>query len=240
MREAAYCGTRNVYGDMEAAAKSLVANSAVERVHFVIEDDSFPHPLPDMVTCHNASKQRFFAKGGPNMGTSYSYMALMRMALCHIIDAEVVLSLDCDTICRRDVTPIWDTDLSESYLAAVPEWHRSNNGLQYCNAGVTLFNLGMLRDGKADECIAVLNRRGFTWVDQDVMNYLCQGRIAELPSWWNSCYWTDKGADKNPRIVHYAGKKADDWHGEPDATLYRKMSWGEAMDRHEGMLECAS
>lgn len=240
MRHALYTGTRNIYDDMETCAKSLVANSAVDVVHFLIEDEEFPRELPGVVRCHDVSGQTYFPQGGPNMMSQFSYMALMRVALCHVIDADAVLSLDCDTICRRDVTSIWDTPLDGFYFAAAPEWHRSKNGMQYCNAGVTLFNLEKMRDGKADECIEVLNRRRFTWVDQDVMNYLCQGRIREMPSWFNSNYWTDKGTDKDPAIIHYAGEKRDVWAGKPDAAFWRKVSWEEAMARHAERVKEAS
>ena len=146
MREAIYSGTRNLYPHMATAVKSLIANSPVERVWLLIEDEEFPHELPDIVRCHDVSSQTLFPNGGPNMTSRFSYMALMRAALCHVIDADAVLSLDCDTICRRDVTPIWDLPIDDCYFSATPEWHRSKNGLQYCNAGVTLFNLKKLRE----------------------------------------------------------------------------------------------
>lgn len=237
MRHAVYTGTRNIYEDMETCAKSLVANSRVDVVHFLIEDEEFPHELPDIVRCHDVSGQTFFPKDGPNMTSQFSYMALMRAALCHVIDADAVLSLDCDTICCRDVSAIWDTRLDGYYFSATPEWHRSKNGLQYCNAGVTLFNLRKLRDGKADEMIDTLNRRRFTWVDQDVMSYLCQGHIHEMPTWFNSNHWTDHGVDKNPAIIHYAGKKRNEWVNEPNAAFWRKVTWDEAMARHEMLLK---
>ena len=41
MKHAAYCGTREIYDDMEMSAKSLVANSDVDLVHFIIEDSAF-------------------------------------------------------------------------------------------------------------------------------------------------------------------------------------------------------
>ena len=49
----AYCGTRNIYPDMEVAAKSLLYNTPVDRIHFLIEDDSFPTKLPDIFTVQN-------------------------------------------------------------------------------------------------------------------------------------------------------------------------------------------
>lgn len=239
MRHAAYCGTRGIYGDMETAAKSLIANSQVDKVHFIIEDAEFPNELPDIVECHDLSGQRFFASGGPNMKSGFTYMAMMRIALCHVLkDIDSVLSLDADTVCVGDVTGIWDLPVYDSYFAAVPEWHRSRDGLQYCNMGVVLYNLQALRDGKADECIDVLNRRGFTWVEQDIGNYLCQGRICEMPHEYNANHWTVNGFFQLPsqsrkniaRIVHYAGIR--DFRGYDEWREYEQMSWDEVIERH--------
>ena len=72
LRHAAYCGTRNIYGDMETAAKSLVANSNVDVVHFLIEDAEFPHDLPSIVQCHDVSGQTFFPQGGPPKTGAYA------------------------------------------------------------------------------------------------------------------------------------------------------------------------
>lgn len=234
MKHAAYCGTREIYDDMEMSAKSLVANSDVDLVHFVIEDPAFPRPLPDMVICHDMSKQAYFPPDGPNMESRYTYMAMMRIALCHVLpDADRVLSLDADTVITKDVGELWELPLDDCYFAAVPEWSRSEHGLQYCNFGVVMYNLEKLRDGKADECIEVLNRRHYPWVEQDVASYLCQGRIYELPAKFNSTWWTDQGQGKrNAAIVHYAGIKRSNWASRPLAKKYRKMTWDEALELH--------
>lgn len=234
MKHAAYCGTREIYDDMEMSAKSLVANSDVDLVHFIIEDTAFPRPLPEMVVCHDLSGQEYFPPDGPNMKSRYTYMAMMRIALCHVLpEADKVLSLDADTVISKDVSGLWELPIDDCYLAATPEWSRSEHGLQYCNFGVVLYNLEKLRDGKADECIEVLNRRRFPWVEQDVASYLCQGRIYEMPAKFNSNWWTDKGIGKrNAAIVHYAGIKKSDWMRKPLAKKYRKMSWDEAMELH--------
>ena len=233
VRHAVYCGTRNIYGDMETAAKSLVANSNVDVVHFLIEDAEFPHDLPSIVQCHDVSGQTFFPQGGPNMGTKYTYMVLMRAALCHVLpDLDKVLSLDCDTVAVRDCTYAFDIDVDGCYFAAAQEAWIKRPGTQYCNAGVVLYNLRKLRDGKADEVIDVLNRRYYKWPEQDVLNYLCNGRIAELSAEYNWCPWVVKNGVLNPAIIHYAAR--DDWRGEPEAVMYRNMSWDEAMRRHGG------
>lgn len=231
-RHAAYCGTRNIYGDMETAAKSLVAMSDVDVVHFLIEDAEFPGELPPIVQCHDVSGQTHFPPDGPNAANGWTYMVLMRTALCHVLPrVGRVLSLDCDTVCMEDVSDVWELPVEDSYFAAAPEWHRSGNGLMYCNAGVALYNLRKLRDGKADEVIDVLNRRRYTWPDQDVLNYLCQGRIAEMPSEYNSCWWTDRNAP-GARIVHFAGVPCDGWIHDPRVERWRATSWDEVMALH--------
>ena len=234
MRQAAYCGTREIYDDMEMSAKSMVANGGVDRVHFLIEDEAFPRPLPEIVTCHDVSTQTYFKPDSPNMASKFTYMAMMRIALCHVLpDAEKVLSLDADTVVAKDLGELWELPMGDCYFAATPEWSRSEHGLQYCNHGVVLYNLAELRDGKADECIEVLNRRHYPWVEQDVANYLCQGRIYEMPPEFNSNWWTDKGQGRRrAAIVHYAGIKRSDWRRKPLARRYQKMTWDEAMELH--------
>lgn len=233
MKHASYCGTRNIYGDMETSAKSIIANSDVDRVWFIIEDDEFPNELPDMIRCVNVKEQQFFKPGTPNMDSCYTYMAMMRIALCHVLpDVDKVLSLDADLIAMRDISAVWDLPIDDCYLAASHEWHRSHNGLLYCNFGVVLYNLEKMRDGKADEIIDVLSRRKYTWVEQDVGNYLCQGRIYDMPSEFNANWWTNKNAP-NPAIKHYAGVARNEWINLPEVTKWRNTPWDEVMKLHK-------
>ena len=228
-KHAAYCGTRNIYGDMETAAKSLVANSDVDRVHFLIEDGEFPRPLPGIIECHDVSGQEFFKPGTPNMGNGYTYMAMMRAALCHVLEGvDKVLSLDCDTLAVRDASAVWELPVDDCYFSATHEWHRTTDDAIYTNHGVVLYNLAKMRDGKADEIIAELNANRYPWVDQDVCNYLCQGAIFDMPSEYNSNHWTDRNAP-HARILHFAGVKRHQWVGRPEVDKYRAMSWEQAI-----------
>lgn len=231
-KHAAYCGTRAIYVDMEMSAKSLIANSDVDVVHFVIEDAEFPRPLPDIIQVHDLSGQTYFDPNGPNMRSGYTYMAMMRAALCHILPrVSKVLSMDADTICTQDVSEIWDLPIDDCYFSMSHEWHRTGNGFLYCNAGVALYNLKKLRDGKADEVIGVLNTRKYTWLEQDLMNYLCQGRIHDMPATYNSNWWTNKNATGS-KIVHYAGVKRAEWADQPLPRKWRAMPWDEVMRMH--------
>ena len=242
MKVAVYTGNKAVYADMEVAAKSMVANSDVDVVWLLIEDDEFPSDLPGIVRTKNVREQRHFPHRGPNMQTRYSYMALMRAAICkELPDFDKALVLDTDTVAVRDVSDLWDLDMEGCYIAATPEWHRTtHNGLMYCNCGVVLQDLAKLREWKADEVIDTLNRRYYKYVDQDVYNYTCQGHIAEMPWEYNANHWTRKGFFEMPayrrieeaRIVHYAG--ISDFRGEQEYRIYKEMSWDEAMEMHHG------
>lgn len=206
MKAAVYSGSRNLYPDMVTSAKSLLIHSDVDHIYFLTEDDEFPFVLPDCFTTINVSKQTFFQENGPNMQSRYTYFALMRAALAYVFaDLDRILSLDADTVVNGDISGLWDLPIEDCYFAASKEDHRSYEGLLYTNMGVTLFNLKKLRDGKAEEVIKVLNSRRYTWVEQDVFNYLCQGRIYQMPSMYNVNTWTDKTDDQ--RILHYAGIK---------------------------------
>lgn len=232
-KHAAYCGTRNIYGDMETAAKSLIAMSDVDTVHFIIEDPEFPHELPPIIKVHDMSGQTYFRQDGPNMRSGFTYMAMMRIALCKVLPrVKKVLSLDADTVCVGDVSGIWDMPIDNCYFSATPEWHRTGNGFVYTNAGVTLYNLEKLRDGKADECISVLNSRQYTWLEQDIQNYLCQGRIHEMPSCYNSNWWTDKNK-YGARLVHFAGVARDGWINDNRVVGWRNATWDEVLKMHE-------
>lgn len=230
-KHAVYAATRTLYGQMELAAKSLVANSDVDVVHFLIEDAEFPRPLPDIVQVHDVSGQQWFDPDGPNFKCRWTYMALIRAALCHVLpDVDVVLSLDCDTVVDGDATGAWDVPLDGCYYAAVSERRKSLDGMQYGNFGVVLFNLEMLRNGKADECIDVINRQAFRFPEQGVMNYLCQGRIADMPKKYNDMSFN--GSVDEPAIVHYAAISNDKWPEMDVPRKYRDMTWDEAIGKH--------
>ena len=232
MKHAVYTGTRNLYGDMQTAAKSLIAHSDVDKVWLLVEDDEYDCWLPDFCEVVNVSGQQFFPHDGPNMNSQFTYMAMIRCAFALMPEfdgVDRILSLDVDTICERRVSDIWELPIDGYYFAAVREPHRAVGNLLYTNAGVTLMNLDMLRDGKAEECVHALNSWRYKWIDQDVMNYLCQGRIYQMPAEYNACDFTRHDYS---RIRHFASLRAKKWRNEGLVEKYRKMSWEKALEMH--------
>lgn len=245
MKKAVYVGTRNMYPHMVTAAKSLLANSDVDKIYFLIEDDKFPEWLPECIETINVSKQPYFKPTSPNFKLKWTYMTLLRAALPKIFpDTDRILSLDDDVIAIDDVSALWDLPIEDYYYAAAREPKKSDGGADYkfplyTQMGVVLFNLAKLRDdGMCDRIIEALNAYFFSIAEQDCMNLLCQGAIYPMPCEYNQTNYTEKS--NHPRMIHYAAVRLPDWQYAAPANLYRNMLWDEVMRRHglHGQLGC--
>lgn len=205
-RVAVYAGTRNIYHCLEAAAKSLLAHTRMDRVLFLIEDDEFPRPLPRVIECVDASEQKIFPPDGPNFNSRWTYMSLIRLALPQLLREEArVLYLDADTIIVDDIGSLFEADLGGCPVGAVREPSRSRPWNPYFNAGVLLMDLDAMRGNVCGDLIWTANHRKMDFPDQDALNIVCHGAVHELPAIWNSCPWTAQ--PPNARIIHFAADR---------------------------------
>ena len=203
---------------MCAAAKSLLAHTAVDRIFFLSEHDVFPLPLPDIVMNVNVRGQPFFRPDGPNFRSGWTYMVLMKAALHRLFpELERILMLDVDTFVLDDVSALWELDLGENYLAGAVEPLKTKKDALYINAGVMVMNLAALREGKGDELIAALNERQFHYCEQDAIAELCRGGILEIPSAYNANAFTKPC--REPKIEHYAA--VYQWQAKPIPTAWK-------------------
>lgn len=225
IKAAVYCGTQKLYADMVTAAKSLLCNSDVDKIYFLIETDRFPYELHKDIECINVGGQTIFDWDGPNTKTLWTYMILMRVAFTKLFpDLDKIVSLDVDTVVVDDVSGLWDVDMDGCVLAMANESYGNYRpyGQQYFNCGVTVYDLAALREtGLDDEMIHAIQTTRFTYPEQDAMNLICSGKIKELDSRYNDNHIC--GKTMNPAIVHYIAKT--DWATDP------------AMDRREYLLE---
>lgn len=231
-----YSGTRNTYECILASLKSVVAHSRVDKAYLLIEDDEFPFEVPDFVTVINVSNQTFFDKNGPNFNCSWSYMCLMRAAYPKLFPQhKKVLSLDIDTIVLDDIEGLWNTDLSDYYIAGVHEKDKAQS--DYINFGVVLMNLELLRKEEVDEqMIHLLNTAKQNCPEQDVFNTTCEGKILCLPSEYNYTPFTHLIAEpEHERIIHYAGIQY--WKGFSPSQKYLRMSWDDVYAMRQDMNE---
>lgn len=104
--------------------------------------------------------------------------------------------LDCDTICLRDISFLYNTDISSYYGAVVEDISSRDNirrlGLpennNYFNAGVILFNLQSMRKTKfVENCLEYFTQHEdvITMQDQDILNGVMNGKVKYLPLCWN-------------------------------------------------------
>lgn len=254
--DAVYSGSRNLYPHMVTAAKSLIANSPVGRVWFLIEDEEFPHELPDIISTIDVSGQEWFHPKSANIKTGFTYMSLLRVCYTKLIpSAERILQLDVDTVVVDDISELWRLNMGDAWLAAVREPPRyigeGDNrrridykpwGEDYFNIGVAVFNLRQIaKDGQDDWLIHVLNTEHMRWIDQDAWNKYHKRRYIDLPTRYNESMVT--GYTDNPAIIHFAGygnawiDPSDQKHREiprlEHLRKYSEMEWAEAMERHE-------
>lgn len=236
MKAAVYSGTKNLYRAMVTAAKSLVANSSVDKIYFLIEDNEFPEKLPSFIETVNVSDQKYFPRNSANYKTPFSYMSLLRVCYTKLFpDLDKILQLDVDTIVVDNIDELWDIDLSGKWFAAVEEKLSAYKpfGRLYYNIGVAMFNLKQIRDEHVDDIlIRYLNTSKTPYIDQDAWNRHMAGRDVGLATRFNESFVT--GYTESPAIVHYAGFK--DWQTTTKVSRkeylkkYRELSWGSILN----------
>ena len=219
MRTAIYTGTRNVYADMETAAKSLLYHRGADRVIFLIEDDDFPADLPARVVTYNVSGQQWFPHDGPNFRTRWTYMTLMKMAVPLMFRGRVLV-LDIDTIVDGSLDGLWSLPPAPLYMA-----REVGRAEEYYNCGVILMDCEAFRKD-AERIIGMVNAQRLDFPEQDATNRIMRGRIRQLPPQYNVSDWTVR-PDVPGVITHYAAIRH--WQDRPLWQRYAAMDWPGAL-----------
>src|SRR5436309_3265711 len=141
--------------------------------------------------------------GKATLGPGESHLTYCRILLPHLLDVSRLIYLDCDVLVFRDLSPLFDLELSPGkVLAAVPDSETSSlaedcptiadaMGLPaegaYFNCGVMLMNLDELRrQNFFQRSVELLNNWSgqYRFWDQSAINFLLHGEIHELPEYW--------------------------------------------------------
>lgn len=140
--------------------------------------------------------------------TQFTLATYYRLLIPQLLPENIkkVIYLDCDTVVLNDIGDLWDQDVENHYLLAVPDmWTESMYvsspfGLKlykelnipaknkYFNAGVLVLNLDKWR--KDDITNKIMNylrlyKEHVLWLDQDGLNAILPGKWGELDPGWN-------------------------------------------------------
>jgi lipopolysaccharide biosynthesis glycosyltransferase len=181
-----------------------------------------------------------------NFSKGYGYVkaAYYRLLAPWLLpELDKVLYLDCDIIVNDDLRELYALELGDNLVAAARDaliigrvYTQVDNIKEYLtyldikhvngyfNSGVLLMNLAQFRRERlADRMIGFALRHECMFVDQDVLNSICQGRVLYFDARWNSiCDGVSKpypqfaptetyrdyiASVTNPGIIHYAWTK---------------------------------
>ena len=184
--------------------------------------------------------------GRATLGPSQSHMAYCRLLLPHSLDIPRLIYLDCDVLVFRDLSQLYDLQLSDDKaIAAVPDAEtlclaqdssEVARAIQlppkgaYFNSGVMLMNLNELRRGHFfQRAIEFLNSWSgkYRFHDQSAINFLLHGRIEALPAEWNRPAWRFDAQEDNDLncVLHYTTSAP--WRGgtrTPSQALFEQFA----------------
>ncbi|ADW71446.1 glycosyltransferase family 8 protein [Granulicella tundricola] len=172
----------------------------------------------------------------------------LRLFMTEFVDLAIdkLLYLDCDMVVCGNIQSLWETDLSVSSLAAVPEPYAGQAALgfkagdPYFNGGTLLINLKLWRAENLLEQFlryANLHAEHLLAHDQDILNGVLRGRIIALSYRWNfHAPYADCSPGqlrigarefaqirKLPAIVHFVGS-AKPWSFDEEPH-YKDLYW---------------
>lgn len=129
-----------------------------------------------------------------------SIASYYRLYISRFIKESMCLFIDGDVVINTDLREVYKTDLAGYYIAGVRDCGvqaRMNDGWEwipkidvpdlheYINAGFILFNLDKIREDNLEEKFIGAIQDGYRYMDQDIINKFCYGKIKNLPLRYN-------------------------------------------------------
>jgi lipopolysaccharide biosynthesis glycosyltransferase len=162
--------------------------------------------------------------GAATPGPGRSHMTYCRLLLPQLVNVSRLIYLDCDTLVFRDLSELFDLELtprtvlaavrdsetlslSQDSLVLAKEMNLPADGA-YFNCGVMLMNLDELRRQHFFEsAVDFLNRWSgkYRFWDQSAINFLLHRKIEDLPEFWNRASWRFDAQQNNDLdcVLHY-------------------------------------
>lgn len=153
--------------------------------------------------------------------TNVTYYRLLIPSLIH--EYEKILYSDVDVIFCKDLSEVYQLELTDNYLAATYDWGMmiDPTGQQYIasveelspdnylQAGFLLMNSKKLRKDNMVERFKELAQRNYKFQDQDILNIACGHRMVRLPIYYNMTDYTF-------RFLNRQSESLRKWCGEEE------------------------
>lgn len=123
-----------------------------------------------------------------------------RLFICRFFDSDRCLFIDGDMLINANLSDLYNINMEGYYIAGVRDCavqskntafanHEIELGIpdmhQYVNAGFMLFNLKKIREDNLDNLFVDAISNGYRYMDQDIINKFCYGKIKHLPLRYN-------------------------------------------------------
>lgn len=185
--------------------------------------------------------RQYFKNASLDNNPLYSIEIYYRIMLPYLTKEDKMLWLDADIILNGDIAELYDTDVSDCYLAAVIDAVEEKGGRgsiktamgmadrTYFNSGVLLLNNAKIRAEVPQERFfdAIEKYNGILKCpDQDILNCVLGGKCLMLPVRNNYQHHMDRQCRaENGLVIHYIWKKP--WNADYPGYL-DKPFWKEA------------
>lgn len=157
--------------------------------------------------------------------------AYYRFCIPEVIDRPKIIYLDCDIIVLDDIAKLYMCETGDAAISGVNNFMNKNvyyyikdtlkiDPAQYINSGVLIINSKKYIEENIKGQFIKLVKNNYRFLDQDIINIVCNGKITLLPDCWNYQWHNHnekrmlmlKQAEydriaKDPSILHFTTRK---------------------------------
>ena len=192
------------------------------------------------VSFHNVTASMELLSKRLNVRDYYTLTTYYRLILPRTFwTIDKALYLDCDIVVRGDISKLYEYDLGDNLVGAIPDASVQifeefityvEKALDiphdhYFNAGILSMNLKAMREMHFEKKVEDLVKKVSFKVaqDQDLLNVICKDRVLYLPDVWNTMPLGEKKDD--PQLIHY-NLILKPW--KQDDIMYEDIFWANA------------
>lgn len=154
-----------------------ITNKQIAKIETILKNSNIENKIT-LIDASNIFKNEM--SGTINMQTSYTPYIFLRLLADKIPELpSKLLYLDADVVCYRDLSELFEIDVSDYEFAAsrdyIGRWFIDYN---YINSGVLLFNMdNMKKNNSFANCREMCMKKKMLLPDQTALNVCCKNKL---------------------------------------------------------------